>query len=181
MSSITLKLNKEFTDRYSNNRNLLEIDIQNKKNQLIDCKNYLYAIMIDMYYSDNIGERVRNIKMYCKMLSLCEEDLMKLYLIQEYLDNGSLDFEELNNWQLEDRINNSTDYLETIIRDLVILSSIKVKSNSDVTEEEYLRSDYTDSISESIESIIENTDDLLRYKVYKEITKNEVQKETTKS
>lgn len=176
MSSITLKLNKEFTDRYSNNRNLLEIDIRNKKNQLIDCKNYLYAIMIDMYYSDNIGERVRNIKMYCKMLSLCEEDLMKLYLIQEYLDNGSLDFEELNNWQLEDRINNSTDYLETIIRDLVILSSIKVKSNSDVTEEEYLRSDYTDSISESIESIIENTDDLLRYKVYKEITKNEVQK-----
>lgn len=176
MSSITLKLNKEFTDRYSNNRNLLEVDIQYKKNQLIDCKNYLYAIMIDMYYSDNIGERVRNIKMYCKMLSLCEEDLMKLYLIQEYLDNGSLDFEELNNWQLEDRINNSTDYLETIIRDLVILSSIKVKSNSDVTEEEYLKSDYIDSISESIESIIENTDDLLRYKVYKEITKNEVQK-----
>lgn len=176
MSSITLKLNKEFTDRYSNNRNLLEVDIQYKKNQLIDCKNYLYAIMIDMYYSDNIGERVRNIKMYCKMLSLCEEDLMKLYLIQEYLDNGSLDFEELNNWQLEDRINNSTDYLETINRDLIILSSIKVKSNSDVTEEEYLRSDYIDSISESIESIIENTDDLLRYKVYKEITKNEVQK-----
>ena len=149
---------------------------------LNDCKNYLYAIMIDMYYSTNICERVRNIRMYARMLSSCEEDLMKLYLIQEYFNEGSLNFEELNEWQLNDRIDNSTNYLETIIRDLIVLSSIKFRPDSDLTEVGYIKSDYTDNITESIESIIDNADDILRYKVYKEIlSKNEVQKETSNS
>ena len=107
---------------------------------------------------------------------------MKLYLIQEYFNEGSLNFEELNEWQLNDRIDNSTNYLDTIIRDLIVLSSIKFRPDSDLTEVGYLKSDYTDNITESIESIIENADDILRYKVYKEIlSKNEVQKETSNS
>ena len=182
MSTKSLQLSEDFTKRYSTNKNLLNIDIQNKEDLLNDCKNYLYAIMIDMYYSTNICERVRNIRMYARMLSSCEEDLMKLYLIQEYFNEGSLNFEELNEWQLNDRIDNSTNYLETIIRDLIVLSSIKFRPDSDLTEVGYIKSDYTDNITESIESIMENADDILRYKVYKEIlSKNEVQKETSNS
>ena len=86
MSTKSLQLSEDFTKRYSTNKNLLNIDIQNKEDLLNDCKNYLYAIMIDMYYSTNICERVRNIRMYARMLSSCEEDLMKLYLIQEYFN-----------------------------------------------------------------------------------------------
>ena len=68
------------------------------------------------------------------------------------------------------------------IRDLIVLSSIKFRPNSDLTEVGYIKSDYTDNITESIESIIDNADDILRYKVYKEIlSKNEVQKETSNS
>ena len=126
MSTKSLQLSEDFTKRYSTNKNLLNIDIQNKEDLLNDCKNYLYAIMIDMYYS--------------------------------------------------------TNYLETIIRDLIVLSSIKFRPDSDLTEVGYIKSDYTDNITESIESIIDNADDILRYKVYKEIlSKNEVQKETSNS
>ena len=46
MSTKSLQLSEDFTKRYSTNKNLLNIDIQNKEDLLNDCKNYLYAIMI---------------------------------------------------------------------------------------------------------------------------------------